>query len=131
MENLSTRDLQVFREKSRSFYGSFKIPLEKLRHENLPENPRQFDEKNVERLVNVFKKEGCQRREAENHVPALISRPEISSVPPRAEEDLPSYNPSNPLVFLHGRHRLEAAQRFLREQDRWWVVDLYIDGLLT
>jgi hypothetical protein len=32
MEGLSATDLQIFREKSRAFIGSVKIPLDKLRH---------------------------------------------------------------------------------------------------
>jgi hypothetical protein len=39
MEGLSATDLQIFREKSRAFIGSVKIPLDKLRHEELLDNP--------------------------------------------------------------------------------------------
>lgn len=30
-----------------------------------------------------------------------------------------------PLIYLHGRHRLEAARAYLDVCDRWWMVDLY------
>jgi len=59
METLSTKDLQIFREKSRTFCGSFRIPLNKLEHEKLPNNPRQLDGKNVARLLEVFQAEDC------------------------------------------------------------------------
>ncbi|KAK9311467.1 hypothetical protein V1524DRAFT_41087 [Lipomyces starkeyi] len=47
MEGLSAKDLQIFREKSRAFIGSVRIPLDKLQHEELPDNPRQPDDKNI------------------------------------------------------------------------------------
>jgi hypothetical protein len=128
MESLSGRDLQIFREKSRAFCGSVKIPLDKLRGEELPENPRQFDEKNVARLLDIFNKDGCQRREPDNHVPVLIARSALPEGPLRVGSDLQLFNPDHPLTCLHGRHRLEAARKFLSGNDRWWVADLYSDG---
>jgi len=133
MENLSTEDLQIFREKSRTFCGSFQIPLDKLECEKLPNNPRQLDEKNVARLLDVFRKDDCQPREPENHVPALVSR---SALPQNSRsggvggvfEEPQWFLPKSPLRVLHGRHRLEAARKFLKGADRWWVVDLYSDG---
>ncbi len=70
MESLSTKDLQVFREKSRTFCGSFQIPLDKLQAEELPENLRQRNDKDIARLLNEFSAED-QRLEPENHVLAL------------------------------------------------------------
>jgi len=74
MENLSANDLSTFREKSRTFRGTFKISLDKLQHEERRDDVRQFDEENVSRLVDVFRGEGCLRRDAEHHVEGLISR---------------------------------------------------------
>lgn len=128
MDNLSSNDLQIFREKSRTFCGSVKIPLDKICHEELPNNPRQFNEKNVTTLLDFFRSEGCLRLDPEHYVPALISR---SAVPrglhPGGEP--PRFNPEHPVVCLHGRHRLEAARKiFTGDEDRWWVVDLYSRG---
>jgi hypothetical protein len=47
----------------------------------------------------------------------------------RAGDVYPLYNPDNVLPFLEGRHRIEAARRFLTEDDRWWIAELYSDGL--
>ena len=74
MENISAKDLQIFQEKSRTFCGTFRIPLDKLQSKELPKNPRQRNSKNVARLLNVFRGEECQRRGPENHVLALVSR---------------------------------------------------------
>ncbi len=128
MDNLSSDDLQIFREKSRTFCGSVKIPLDKIRHEELPNNPRQFNENNVTTLLDFFRSEGCLRLDPEHHVPALISR---SAVPPdlRPGGEPPRFDPQHPVVCLHGRHRLEAARKFLTgNENRWWVVDLYSRG---
>jgi hypothetical protein len=130
MESLSAKDFQIFREKARAFCGTVKIPIDKLQHEELPDNPRQFDEENVARLLDVFHKEGCYRRESDNHVPALISRSGLPEGLIGADDDLQLFNPDRSLIYLHGRHRLEAGRRFLTGNDRWWVVDLYSDGEL-
>jgi len=73
MKSLSTKDLQVFREKSRTFCESFQIPLDKLQAEKLSDNLRQRNDKNIARLLNEFSAKD-QRLESENHVLALVSR---------------------------------------------------------
>ena len=128
MNNLTSRDLQISREKSRTFCGSVKIPLDKICHEELPNNTRQFNEKNVTTLLGFFRSEGCLRLDPEHHVPALVSRSAVpQGVTPGGEP--PRFDPEYPVVCLHGRHRLEAARKFLvGNEDRWWVVDLYSRG---
>ena len=130
MENISAKDLQIIREKSRTFCGTFRRPLDKLQHEELPHNPRQLDQTNVARLLNVFRAEDCQHREPENHVPVLVSRSALPQVRNAAGifEEPQFFIPESPLQILHGAHRLEAARKFLQGSDRWWVADLYSDG---
>lgn len=135
MENLSANDQNIFREKGRTFRGTFKIPLDKLQHEDRRDNIRQFDEENVIRLVNVFRAEGCLRHDAENHVEGLISRfslPEglarANAAPDGLFAEPPLFNPEQGVTYLQGRHRLEAARRFLIGDDQWWIVDLYSKG---
>jgi hypothetical protein len=43
IENLSATDLEIFREKSRAFCGSFNIPLDKFERPGLTDSLRQFD----------------------------------------------------------------------------------------
>lgn len=130
MDGLSKKDIQIFREKSRAFCGSVKIPLDKLQHEEIPDNPRQCDEKNITRLVDVFSRDGCYRLEPYNRVPALIPRSALPARDFHTGENLELFDPKWPLVFLHGQHRIEAAKRFLPGNDRWWTVDLFADGEL-
>ncbi|KAH8800830.1 hypothetical protein F5884DRAFT_862755 [Xylogone sp. PMI_703] len=126
---LSGKALQIFREKSRAFYGSAKVSLDKLQHEELPYNPRQKDDKNIERLVRIFRSDGCDPLDPENHVPVLVSRRILPREPFRVGDDYQVFDPDQPLVYLEGRHRIEAARKFLEGDDRWWVVDLYSDDL--
>jgi hypothetical protein len=128
MEGFSALDLQVFQEKSRTFCGSVKVPLGKLQHEEIPEKPRQTDQKNIERLVGVFGGEGCWRLDPDNHIEGLIPLSDVSEIHPTTANLFPLYNPSSPLKYLNGHHRIEAARKFLTGNDRWWVVDLYSEG---
>ena len=127
-----------FAEKQSCFRGSAKIHLKHLKCENVAkEDQRLFlDPKNVARLVQIYKLEGCLRLDIEHHVPAIIKESElqkslsISNVdgvdllkrgsPPELE-----FSDDVTLICLHGRHRLEAAKEFLLPGDRWWIVDLY------
>ena len=134
METLSTDDLQLFREKSRTFCGSVKVHIDKLQHETIPTNPRQLDEKNVARLLKVFKDEQCLRLEPDHYISALVSRNTLPQVLRSGNighlflEEPQLFEPEHPLIYLHGRHRLEAAKKYLAANDKWWVVNLYADG---
>lgn len=113
MKGLAEKDLKLFREKARAFRQSVKVPLNKLQYEELPNNPRQFDESNAARLLNIFQKTGCYPRESDNHVPVLISSADLPELPRNSDSDLPLLDPDHSLIYLHGRHRIEAARRFL------------------
>ena len=128
MDSLTSNDLQIFREKSRTFCGSVKVPLDKICHEERPNNLRQFNKKNVTKLIDSFRSEDCLRLDPEHHVPALIPR---SAAPQglRLGGEPPHFDPEHPVICLHGRHRLEAARKFFTgTENRWWVVDLYSRG---
>ena len=141
MDSLSNIDLFVFREKSRTFCGSVKVCLDKLQPEPPPLNRRQLDEKNILALVRRFGSEGCLRHDPDFYVPALISRQSLpsdvsprnngSSFFPQENGEPPDFHPAEPLVYLQGRHRLEAARRFWDRTERWWIVNLYSDGMST
>ena len=134
METLSTDDLQLFREKSRTFCGLVKVPIDKLHHETIPTNPRQFDNKNVARLLKVFEDNECLRLEPDHYVSALISRDALpqflrsGNIGDFILQEPQFFEPEHPLIYLHGRHRLEAAKKYLAANDKWWVVKLYADG---
>ncbi len=111
MENLLSNDLQIFREKSRIFCGSVKIPLDKICYKEFLNNPRQFNKKDVTILLDFFRSEGNLRLDPEYYVPTLISR----SAGPRGlypgGEPL-RFNPEYPIVCLYGRYRLKITRKF-------------------
>ena len=131
---------RLFLEKQSHFRGRAKILLRNLQFENENvEGGRKEDASNVGRLILVYESEGCFRLEYENSIPALVSEDvlvrwvqhsnvsnaellDFRRAPPLLEVD-------EPLVALHGRHRVEAARRFLDPFDQWWVVDLYSSEL--
>ena len=83
MENLSAEDLQIFREKSRTVCGAFRIPLEKLEYEELLSNPRQRDGKNVNEVA------GRVLRGRSYLVRRSVAASASRYIPPTAELTLP------------------------------------------
>ncbi len=133
-----TVETQVYLNQRHAFYGSIKCPMRRLRYESITVDPRQLDPKNVARLFGIFKLEGCRRFESQNHVPALISQTVLNglleqipggqlSLNPQDKTPL-HVDPKHDLKCLHGRHRIEAAKKYLHPDDKWWIVDLYADG---
>ncbi|KAI4086635.1 MAG: hypothetical protein L6R37_008399, partial [Teloschistes peruensis] len=128
---------EIFHEKYRAFCGSVKYPLEYLVGEQNHVDPRALDRKNIKRLIGNFKLEGCNRLELDNHVPVLTSKEQLERIIrtlPKAESQIRDYRQEPPkassaesLTYLHGKHRIEAARKFLIAGDRWWTVDLYRD----
>jgi hypothetical protein len=131
----------AFLEKQSHYRGRAKIFIEHLQFED--ENVtggRIVDVTDIERLVEVYKNEpGCLRLDHDQFIPALVDdetlnrwleRSNISNadlldfrrIPPLLRID-------QPLLALDGKHRVEAARRFLDPFDRWWIVDLYSSAL--
>lgn len=133
-------DQQVFDERRRAYLGKARIGIYQLTFalDGIYE-ARPLDTKNVARLVKTFEMEGCSRLDPDHHVPALISRIALSNAFPRVNssgackenfDDIPNIVVDEPLVCLHGQHRLAAAAQFLEPEDKWWIVDLYLDGMI-
>ena len=127
-----SKDIRILQEKSRTFCGAFKIPLDKLACEDLPDNPRQISEKNAVRLLNRFELHQCDRLEPRNYVSAFIPLDKVPSIPPAYKlYDEPQFlSPDCPLICVHGQHRLLAARLYLEASDRWWVANIYSNGSL-
>ena len=100
-----------------------------------------LDPKNVARLVQIFKLEGCDRLDIEHRVPVLIdsqilrqslvaSRKSnsdlLGEIPPTL-----SFPVNTQLKCLHGRYRLAAAKEFLEHGNKWWTVDFYDQTTLS
>ena len=128
---------RLFESKRAHFKGSAKVPLPLLH--SYASSTFTFNAKNVDRLIQVFKIEGCYRLDPDHHVPATISRQSFEQALQDANinhhtlinsDDPPLIRPEGATV-LHGRHRLTAAQNYLNPNEQWWVVDFYNDGEVT
>ena len=131
---------QASSERSRAYLGRAKILIHRLVFEaDKSCEVRPLDGKNVSRLHRIFELEGCSRLDPDNHVPTLIKRKVLAdalgnggsldvSLGGCGEPSL--LEVEEPLVCLHGRHRLAAAkQYFFQPEQKWWIVDLYLDGM--
>ncbi len=133
-DNSDEVDLELV--KSQAFCCSVKLWIRQFRPEGPMTNPRQFDPKNVSRLLQIFKLEGCLRLTSEHHVPVIIRRQQLDDAlraDRKSIEDLRSAQEPfllslcTNVTYLHGGHRLEAGNNFLNPDDRWWVADLYLE----
>jgi hypothetical protein len=132
-------------QKAKSFAGIARIHLEQLSFDTaLRREHRTLSEKAVTRLQSVFDLEGCRRLEEDNYVEGLISRECLESAITQAGTNLESFKKSSnrpphdvddvlcleinrSIQCLNGMHRIFAARRHLDNNDRWWVVKLYIE----
>ena len=134
----STIETQAYLQQRDAFCGSIKCPIRRLRYESITVDPRQLDPKNIARLLGIFKLEGCRRLDPQHHVPALVSKTVLNALleqVPGGQSGLSPQDkspvhvdPKHDLKCLHGRHRLEAAKKYLHPDDKWWIVNLYNDG---
>lgn len=128
-------------ERQGKYIGRAKVNLDELCF--VPALPDGTDSRKVRRLQEIFKNGQCARFDIRNHIPAVVSQESIEislaiSHVTRAEllNASPNKFPhlkfsSGQVLVLHGRHRIQAASRALFPDDRWWTVDLYLDGILS
>lgn len=134
-------ELRLVAEWRRTYLGTFKVNLDQI--EFVPPLPRNLDYKNMERLRQEFQKGRCRRLDAENHIPAIVARHNLNEVLGHAGILQTSFVIHSPVRYpllnfgpgelrgLHGRHRIQAASELLPNIDRWWMVDLYLDGTVV
>jgi Protein of unknown function (DUF3723) len=117
-----------------SWMGSAKVQVSELAPENGKDLRAQVDQKNVQRLVGIFKLIGCCDAEEKHRIPALVRKDELERVPATSKEDstqLPKLEFGHTIPFLRGKHRLVAAAEYLPVNDQWWTVELYDAGECT
>jgi len=90
---------------------------------------KSLDARKVLRLYQIFAVEGCRRLDEGNRLRAIINEEEYnlysSTFDRGGQIDLPRLRAESPITYLHGRHRLAAAEVFLHSDDHWWAVDFY------
>ena len=132
-------ELRLATERRLKYQGVAKISLDQLHFD--PNSSRELDSKNLERLNRIFRKEGCRRLIIENHVPAIVSWRHVETSLRRAKvsarallTSIPEQYPhlkfeAGQVQCLHGLHRIKVGGELLPPSDRWWTVDLYLDGM--
>lgn len=137
MEVISSDERQIY------YKGMAKIKLGHLVFDNGDvKGGRCLDKRNVRRLVEVFRIEGCKPYEPEHRISALVSRQQLQEALDlsgiletdlRQQQSSPRelhFNTDRVLQCLYGKHRIEAAQIFHEDsRDKWWIIELYDDGL--
>ena len=132
------KQLRLCEDRSASFRGTGRVELDLLDFQKTREN---VPSKNVARLRQVFRNEGCFPLEPENRIVAIVSPEKLNEVL-RASAvtndqllDSPSGVPpvlkiprDDPLRCLDGRSRIEAAKGILVPGKRYWAVDFYLQG---
>lgn len=98
---------------------------------------RDLDDQNVNRLIGIFKLQGCKQESTANAISVLVEKSAIgeshaqqgssssalhSIVPAR----LPFLNAK--VLCLQGKHRIYAARKFLPYGNWWWTVKIFDSG---
>lgn len=125
-------------ERRLKFQGTAKVNLDDISfHPTLAHN---VDERKLDQLRRIFHKEGCRRLDIRNNVTAVVSRTDLQTaldnghVAPQAlltnlPTCLPRLSfPARQLQCLHGQHRIKVGKELLPPSDRWWPIDIYLDG---
>lgn len=138
MDDQRSREESLELAKNQAFRGAVKLWIRQFSPESPLTNPRQFDPRNLSRLIQIFKLEGCLRLPSEHHVPVLVRRQhlddalrtdQISVNALRSAQEPQFLSLRSGVTYLQGAHRLEAGRNFLHPDDRWWVADLYLEEL--
>lgn len=129
-------EIQVARERRVKYQGTAKVNIAQIQLS--PPLPQNLDSSNLDRLRVIFRNHGCRRLEVNNFVPVIVSRRALErAITERnlSENALMSPEESPILHFeqgeiqaLHGRHRLQVASEVLAPIERWWMVEIYLDG---
>ncbi|EOA87100.1 uncharacterized protein SETTUDRAFT_31400 [Exserohilum turcica Et28A] len=133
-EDFATKKLTCYR-------GIARLPLDALgfRHSTVLDKHREVSLENVRRLERIYGQVGCLRLQDENVVNAIveddhliaalsthgISLDDMRNI--RWPQEAPTLRLEK-VYCLSGMHRIEAARRFLDENDKWWTVRLFSYG---
>ncbi|KAK2731454.1 hypothetical protein FQN57_003371 [Myotisia sp. PD_48] len=130
----------IYLEIANHFCGYAKIKLEHLEYGPSSKYMyRSLDLSNVSRLVQTYRKEGCQLMNSSNYIFVVLPREILTNairicgldtqalIEGEREPPLLEFPIGTKLHVLTGHHRLLAAEKYL--YDRWWVAKLFDDGL--
>jgi hypothetical protein len=128
-------------ERRLKFQGTAKVDLDQMHFD--AEFTRPIDQRVVDRLCNLFRKDECHNLALENRVPATVSRHHLSAALQTTKVNAHTLLTSPPsqiprlhflpgqVVGLHGQHRIRAGSNVLSPAQRCWAIDLYLDGEIS
>ncbi|KAI9750727.1 MAG: hypothetical protein M4579_006344 [Chaenotheca gracillima] len=142
MANICSKDQEINAIETQYYRGTVRIAISQTRFDHSRvDAQRTVSEKNVSRLLQIFKLEGCLRLDAENHVCAIIDEKSLTralsdshltleTILQRHDDgSFPFLNIHEPIECLYGQHRIQAGKKFLDDNDQWWTVKLFDSGL--
>lgn len=128
--NREAQSRQINAEISSKFQGTAKISLDCLLFQ--PEG--ESNEEKTNRLVEIFRREGCDRLNERHAIPGNITADLFSeSLRQSNLTTIDLRSPEPPILSLptgayvrcfYGKHRVEALRR-LKHLSPWWTVKLY------
>jgi hypothetical protein len=116
------------------FIGTARIPLGSFQYESESDfGVKSLNPENISRLIRTFQLEGCDQ--SKHRVQVAITAAQLNGIfQSLGIEDEQAFWQDNerlnlpkgfPAVCIHGKHRLEAGKRFLRNDQLWWDADLW------
>jgi hypothetical protein len=151
-EQALLEDLEFDTERRLRCQGSALVRFEYLKWAKQTEWP---DPKHVDRVIWIFRKEGCRPLEVGHHIPAVVDQHQLNAALDDArrkgrwtadslptsyaavitKKGYPELDFPGGIECLRGRHRIQAAKECREVTEEWWIVDLYppdiSDGLRT
>lgn len=137
MESSDANVEDLLTERERVFCGSVKVPICKLTAESMLTNPRQLNPKNVARLRNIFLLEGCHRLDPQHYVLILIDEATLDQILRKnnisrfslKDLDEPKLlRVDKEIIYFHGKHRLKTVKDVLEANEKWWIIDVYLEN---
>jgi len=134
-------DAALAKDRLKCYRGIARVSLDSLcfKHSLVRKKHREISQQHVLHLVEVFERNGCLRLHEEHIIDAVVRDEDLNEALSREEiskeifrdvqwaQHAPVLNIHN-VKCLSGMHRIEAAQRYLDDNDKWWIVRFYSDG---
>ena len=121
----------IYAQLDRHFVGYARIGIDDIKFGS----GRDRDNRNVKRLVTILER-SCERENPANAISVVAEKGPLSNVFRQNLHSSPSVSlvPSqlpfldNKVVCLHGKHRIYAARKILRNSDRCWIAKVFDSG---
>lgn len=140
----SLTDQKLAEVKLNCYRGIARVQLGSLQfHQRLiRETHREVSRPNVLRLERIFERNGCLRLQDDHVINAIIQDEDLTkalAIKGIEEDEFRAlqWAQDAPLLdlkevqCLSGLHRVEAAHRFLPDNDKWWIVRLFTSGMMA